>query len=39
MLELSVPLNVQEGEALFSEFVAGLVGPESDDDRFEDTSC
>ena len=35
-LQLSVPLNAWEGEALFSEFVAGSVGPESDDDRFED---
>ena len=35
-LQLSVPLNAWEGETLFSEFVAGSVGPESDDDHFED---
>ena len=35
-LQLSVPLNAWEGEALFSEFVAGSVGPESDNDHFED---
>ena len=35
-LQLSVPLNAWEGDVLFSEFVAGSVGPEDDSDRFED---